>query len=382
MSRTNGSGSKVLAGFAALAIAAGTISAVAFSGSASAATEAPGVTAAKKVVSYLSTPPKAIPITVPLSKRPPTGIKVFMVHAASADATRIESGFLAGTKVLGWSGQALTYASNPADSVGLVSKAIQQGANYIYIMGVDTKIAQPAIDAAKAAGIPVFMSTSDGTPAGPANNIYSGVSRSSEYVQRGIVAADAVTANSNGKAKTLLFTVPQFGIFQIYEQGFRDEYAKNCVGCTLDVFGAPYGDVLSGKASSGVMAYLRTHPEINQIACVNGTWCLDFPSKAATAGINISPTGVGFSLSGTNVANEPQIVSGIIQSSIAVPLEYSGWQVVDAMARYSVKDSLVPNWTARLPLFMWTPKNMTLTSPMYAGPANYTGAFKKLWKRG
>ncbi len=378
MARSSNTGRRVLATAAAVAIAAGTL--VAAAGTATAA-DAPGVIAAKKAIKYASTYPTKIAITVPLTKRPPKGLKVFYIGASGADGARGANAFSAAATALGWVPTVLNFPANPADSVGLVQQAIQQGAKYIAVTGVDTKILQPGIDAAKAAGIPIFMNISDGVPAGAANGIYSSVNSATGWVYRGQLAAAQTTAYSNGKANVLMFNVPQFAIFQVWATSYKANLPKYCPGCVINgVVDAPYTDTLTGKASSAVIAYLRSHPEVNQIACSNGTFCTDLQAKAAAAGIKIGAGGIGMSVSAVNVLSLPQIYNKQLDSGLGSPLEYGGWQVADAMARQSVGNSLVPNWKARMPFYMWTQENTRANSQMYAGPINYTGQFKKLWK--
>ena len=62
------------------------------------------------------------------------------------------------------------------------------------------------------------------------------------------------------------------------------------------------------------------------------------------------------------------------------PVEEAGWQVADAMARYSVGNSLAPNVNTQPTPYIQTAANTTVTTPVYAGPPNYTGQYKRLWR--
>lgn len=383
MIRSTKKGRWLVAAAGVVAIAAGSIVAMpSASASAPSATTPPGVAAANKALSYLSKVPTQIPIKVQLTKRPPTGKKVYVVHNSSSQNTQMWNGLVAASKVLGWSPTRLTYPANPADAVGLVRQAIQQGADYIAVQGTEVPVLQPAIDAARAANIPIFMISTAAVPAGKANWIFSSAGSTREWVPRGQVGAAIVTSLSNGKGNVLTFNVPQFQIFQVWQTSFEDQLKKLCPGCKISGrVNVPYGDVLNGSASSAVVAYLRSHPEVNQVACSNGTWCVDFPAKAAAAGIKLGAGGIGFSNSSVNVAQLPQIVAGQVNMAVASPIEYLGWQTIDAMARYSVGDSIAPNWVSRAPLYLWNQQNTTPNSQMYAGPINMSGQFKKLWRR-
>ena len=51
------------------------------------------------------------------------------------------------------------------------------------------------------------------------------------------------------------------------------------------------------------------------------------------------------------------------------------------MRRPNGGGELEPNWNSRVPLYLFTQKNVTPSTQMFAGPTNYTGQFKKLWHR-
>lgn len=383
MIRSLNKGRWLVTAAAAVAVAAGSVAAVPGVASASVpAADPPGVVAANKALSYLSKTPTQIPIKVPLTKRPPTGKKVFIVHNSSSQNTQLWNGLSAASAVLGWSPTRLTYPANPADAVGLVKQAIQQGADYIAVQGTEVPVLQPAIDAARAANIPIFMISTAAVPAGRANWIFASVGSTREWVPRGNIHAAMVTSLSQGKGEILTFNVPQFEIFQVWQSSFEAELKKLCPDCKINgSVNVPYTDIFNGKGTNAVIAYLRSHPEVTQIACSNGTWCIDFPAKAAAAGIKLGVGGIGLTNASVNVAQLPQIAAGETNMAVASPIEYLGWQTIDAMARYSVGDSIAPNWNSRAPLYVRTIKNTKADSPMYAGPTNYTGQFKKLWRR-
>lgn len=374
-------GRLVLAGAAGLAVVAGLVVPASSASAMVPAADSPNVAYAKKRVDYLATMPTTIPIKVTLSKRPPTGKKVFVIQSQVGDWKRWTTAMDAAAKVLGWSSTALSYQSNPADMNGLTQQAIAQGADYIALVSPTFPTNQPAVDAARAANIPVFFLNADILPAGRANWAFANVAAVSEYYPRGQIAADQVIAASNGQAKTLLFNLPAFTAWQVLANGFKAEYAKYCPGCTLDTIDTTIADLVSGKASSTVIAYLRTHPDTNQILCFNGSFCNDFPAKAAAAGITIGKGGIGLSFASAAPSSIPLFASGQAVTGQASPYEYFGWQLIDAMARYSVGDSLVPNWKARVPIYLYNLKNSPAGTQSYAGPINYTGQFKKLWRR-
>lgn len=340
---------------------------------------AAGVDSAKNAVADKATMPTKIPITAALSKTPPTGKKVVFITPAQGDYQRWTAGFTEAAKALGWSPTVSTFAANPADANGMVEQAIRQGADYIAVGAAVFPTNDPMVAAAKAAKVPLFYYSTDVEPKGEANWAFSAIGATKEYVARGTLAADQVVAAAHGHAKTLLFNVPQFLVFQTYAKAFTEEYNKVCPGCSLEKIDAPIGDVLSGKSGSAVVAFLRSHPDINELNCNTSNFCQDIPAKAKAAGITIGKGGIGFTMGGTGDAQVPWFGDGTAISGQANPYEYSGWQLVDAMARYSVGDSIEPNWAAALPIYVYDTENAPAGTAPYQGPTDYKAQFKALW---
>lgn len=341
--------------------------------------DAAGVAAAKKAVEHQAVLPTKIPITEPLSAKPQAGKRVFFITAASGDFSRWTSGFQAAAKELGWTPTVSTFPSNPADANALVEQAIRQGADYIAVGGPVFPTNDPMVAAAKAANVPLFYFSADVAPQGKANWAFAVVGATKEYEARGRLAADQVVAAAGGKADTLMVNVPQFLVFQTYAKAFKEEYGKICPGCGLETIDAPIADIMSGKTGSAAVAFLRSHPKVNQLACNTSNFCQDIPAKAKAAGITIGKGGIGLTVAGTGDGQLPWFADGTAVSGQATPYEYVGWQLVDAMARYSVGDSLEPNWKATLPMYLYDQKNSPAGTKPYQGPTDYQAQFKALW---
>src|SRR5438067_1436624 len=84
----------------------------------------------------------------------------------------------------------------------------------------------------KAAKIPMFSAYGTTDPEGTTNWIFANPGGPEGYVVKGNVLANWVTADSNGKANTLLVNVPSISVFALWEQEFRKAYAKSCPGCS------------------------------------------------------------------------------------------------------------------------------------------------------
>ena len=344
--------------------------------------DSPGLAAAKRQLASSSTIPLTIPkpmLAAPLPKAPPKGKKAFNIGFPSANGARIANAWKAAVTALGWEANLLTWAA-PSDGPGLVRQAIAQGANYISYSAISYTVMAPAIAEAAAAGIPVFETFDLEAPKGAVNNLYSNTGGTEQYINKGKLMADWVIVNSKGNANTLLVNLPQYGTITVLGDSFRAEYAKNCPGCALDTLNVTSADAVNGNLVKNSVAYLRSHPAVNNIVFARGTDAIPFPQAAVNAGITLGNNGVVISSGTPDDGNLKLIANGTQGAAIAFPLEQSAWMTVDAMARHSVGSSLVPNWKSTVPQYVQTPKNTTATTPLFSGPTNFTGQFKKLWR--
>ena len=340
--------------------------------------DSPGVAAAKRQLAASVTSPVLISrslLAAPFTKAPPKGKVIFTIDTGIPNSARVASGVLAAAKALGWTATSLTYTVQ-SQVVGLVQQAISQGANYIAVAGVPQAVLQPALDAARAANVPIFDRGTTDVPAGPSNWIFGNTAGPELYANQGKIAADWVIVNRNGKPNTLVMGAPGFPALKIFTDVFQVEYQKNCPGCGVTEIDSPLADLGNGKMVTTAVAYVRTHPEITNVVFVLGSAALTWPAAAANAGI----TNVVMSSSSADVANLKLIAAGQMGSTISWGLEQGGWTLVDGMARQSLNMSLIPNWKATMPLFVSTQKNTTVDTTAFAGAKNYTGQFKRLWK--
>jgi ribose transport system substrate-binding protein len=342
--------------------------------------DSPGVAAAKRQLAAWVQPAVTISksiLAAPLPKTPPTGKKVFYIDNTIPNSTRVWNGFSAAAAVLGWAPTRLSY-NTQGEAVGLVSQALSQGANYILVSGVSQTILQPALDAARAANVPVFERGGLDVPQGPANWIFSQTAGPELYANQGKAAADWVTVTRNGKATTLLMAATGLGALKTFNDVFQTEYAKNCTGCGITVLDNPTADVSNGGMVTNAVAYIRAHPEVTNVVFPLGSAAFNWPAAAANAGL----TNVVMSTSSASDGNLKFIAAGQQAETTQWGLEQGGWVIIDAMARQSLGMSLKPNWAAAMPLLVNTIANTTVNTQSFAGGPNYTGQFKQVWHRG
>jgi ABC-type sugar transport system substrate-binding protein len=374
--------SRVLAALAAggllLATACGTpapAAAVAPAGDTSAVL----ATAAENLAPYL-TQPTAITIDQPLTQRPPTGKKVYWLEGNIQSILPLTGGFTDATAALGWQLTVLTY--DPTDPQGpgaAMQQAVAADADYIAVSGQTAAVLGAALDAAKAAGIPVIELFSTDEVSGPTNGIYANIG-SPEFSKRSVdVLADFVIGDSAGDANVLFVNVPDFAILRIIGDEVTRVYQQECLTCALTPLDVSTSDMAAGNVASTVVSRLQADPAIDYVQVAIGDLATGLPEALASAGLADRVKIVG------SVPNQEQLQSLIDGTSAAYTVfgrPEAGWQAVDAMARLSVGMDPAPADHVFLPLWLLTPQTVPTPAQDYAGTTGHDTQFRTLWQLG
>jgi ABC-type sugar transport system substrate-binding protein len=350
---------------------------------ATAASSSAGIAAARAFLAPFRSVGTSIGISVPLKAKPQRGMKVFAIENNDPTTAPIVQGLQAATKALGWTLKVLYFnGADPSDANGLIQEAVQQHANFITEIAVPLSTMRTGVAAAKAAHIPVFESFGSNAPTRSGNDLYSNVAGTSMYVTKGKINADYIISTLGDKANTLILSFPDFPVAVTWAKSAAAEFKKNCSACVTNILNVPYTDVEAGDAPADVVGYLRTHPQVNNVIFTDGDLLTGFDQQAKTGGLTIGKSGIILTDQNTEEISLQSILDGTEQMSLATGVPYTGWLLVDAMARYAQKMSLKPNWNTVIPQLLETKADVTSASGVYSGPANYQKSFERLWHVG
>jgi ribose transport system substrate-binding protein len=332
--------------------------------------------AAADVAPYLSQP-TAITVDQPLTQRPPADKKVYWLEGNIQSILPLTDGFKAATAALGWQLTVLTY--DPADPQGpgsAMQQAVAAGADYIAVSGQPAAVLGPALDAAKAANIPVITMFSTDEVGGAANGLYANIGSPDFSRESSRIISDFVISDSGGDANVLFVNVPDFAILQIVADEVTTVMGQKCSTCRLENLDVSISDMAAGGTASAVVSRLQADPALDYVQVSIGDLATGLPEALESAGLADRVKIVGA------VPNTEQLQSLIDGKSAAYTVfgrPEAGWQAVDAMARLSV--GMDPAATAHnlLPLWLLTPQTVPSPAQDYAGTADYEAQFKKLW---
>ena len=333
--------------------------------------------AAEKAAAPFLQPATSLNIDTPLNAAPAKGTHVFWLEGNNGGAAPITPGFKAATAALGWSLKILSYdPADPKSASSALQQAVSQKADFIASSGLEGALLGQGLEAAKAAGIPVFQIATLDDAGEKANGIYAVVNRGAQIKTNMAGMAAYTIADSKATAKVLNVTLPDYKILATAADDYRDALKSGCSACTYDQLGISLQEFVSGGVPSQVVSYLQTHKDVNYLMLSLGALSTGVDQALQTAGLSDRVKIIG---AAPALANVQGLIDRKENAWILLPEALQAWYVVDAMARYSEGMDLKPIQTADLPVEIWTSSNVPSPAHDYDGPADYASAWKALW---
>ncbi len=353
-----------------------------------AASEPTGVDLAKARVAEFRKTPAEVGITEALTSIP-KGAKVVYVQCSVPVCAAIGEGIKEATAAAGAEYVAIPH-SDTADTVqAAFQQAVQANPTMVMTSGNPREWFADELKQLNDKKVPV-VAWSIPEPyktEGFAANLITG----DDYWFNGVLMADYVTAETEGKGNVLFINIPQFPVLGLEGEGFEEEYAKVCIGCKMKKVEITVPDLIAGKHISSAIAELQADPGINFIVTGFGDMVLGMPDALSGAGIGkdvriISQAG--------SSANYALIVGQQLQvADLGLPTGFLGWRAVDAGFR-AIAGQDPGTFEARPFTDFADHKDVqisgmpfqilevgTITDPAVAWPGvvGYQDAFKKLW---
>jgi ribose transport system substrate-binding protein len=265
----------------------------------------------------------------------------------------------------------------PATVAACVQQATGAGAAGIITDAIPYGMAQNALNAAKAKGIPIII-TDQIPPSGTTAN-----SDSVTYVP-GVVDQPSqiawwIIANSDGKANAILAQESDSPSSIAYVQDSLSIYKQYCPGCTVTV--KSITATTNSQLASDTSSNLLTNP--------NATYYYtEFEDSLdpTVQGIQQSnKTDVALSVAGGTVDGLGRLKSNsMVKAVVAVDQAYAGWALSDEILRMATKAAPV---TETFPSRLFTAENIgsiqvttaAQGSGAWFGDSSYQSSFEKLW---
>jgi ribose transport system substrate-binding protein len=218
--------------------------------------------------------------------------------------------------------------ANPSDTASCLNQAVSEKDAAVVIDSLPPVIAQQAFEAVENAGIPVLL-LSQSVPDGSKSTVQA---TGQSYVQLLQIAADVITADSNGKATTLGVGVNDSPITVAWlTQGAAPEFKKNCPGCAFSTVYTKTTDLQ--QLPSLVSAALLKSPSTNYLLPEFGA-VLDGSIQGAQ---NASRTDVKVVSTTGGLDDMQRLKAGTELADVGFDLTAQGWYASDTLIRLMLK---------------------------------------------
>lgn len=166
-----------------------------------------------------------------------------------------------GAKVVTFDGKGST-----SEEARGIQQGIRSGADVIIASGFPPSVVKPALEEAKAAGIPVITADSqDPGPLVPGTPPAVVANATHSFSEPGKMLADSIVADSEGDANTIFLSTPDIGLGNtLEEEAFKEEYERLCPECELKIEPVPIAQWSSLTTKTASM--LRANPDVNYLA--------------------------------------------------------------------------------------------------------------------
>jgi ABC-type sugar transport system substrate-binding protein len=293
-------------------------------GSTSAGVSSPGVAAAERAIADLYRQPTSVGTPAPTKlPRYDKNAKLVFFRCTQPVCQPYYAGAKAAADTLGLK---LTVVNLPPDPKGTSiawDQAVSENPTAVLLTGGNLNLASKQVKALAAKNVPLISS---GTP-GP--EVTTNVQPPAAFARLGVLEADYVTSESDGKANVLYVEMPQVPLLTAVSQGFKQEIAKNCPDCSVDSISVKVEDI--GRTIPGqIVSHLQSHPDVDWIILPVGDSVAGVPEALQGAGID----GVKIVSGGGSKANWSYIREGKAQvMDLAQDNTLLGWWMMDRAVR-------------------------------------------------
>lgn len=335
-----------------------------------------GVAAAEASVQAALTEPESIGVSVPLSKKPDPGKNIYFLQCGVGVCKAIGDEHEKAAKLLGWNFVRVDSGTTPEQIVAAWDTvlAAQPAPDAIITSGSPTVLYESQLAAAKQRGIPV-VDYAAANQTGD-NGIIFDVLPPADNTQRGVLMADWVAADTDGKATTLFLNVPDFPVLVIEQEAFEKRYAEVCDGCTIEIKDFSATDI-GQSIPDAVVSYLQTSPDTNYVVASFDDMTLGVAEAIDAAGLGgqVKMAAQNGALhANDNIVNERVQVMSIPQGPGQV-----GFKAIDVLARHFNGESLEPAAENLLPIWIQTKETIPDVNQVWMGPPGYEDQFAELW---
>ena len=332
------------------------------------------VAKAKGVVGPFLVTPKTINQTVRLTGKIPTDKPWVVITCELPQCKVIADGALDAAKAAGVPTKLLPYKTT--DGATLTS-AMKDALTFKPFAVTPIGFAQAQWDALqpdyKAAGV-IITSIAVGDTV-PSDGVTEGSASQLDYGRGGELMANWVTMDSEAKAQILVQDIPAFAVLKAYGDGFKKGISAGCAACKVTNLDLAPAQLATGGVVPAIVSALQKDPSIKYLAATDGAFLVGI--DAALKAANIS--GVKIVGGSPDINNLKGLLDGSQTAWSASAEDQYGWVALDIIARKLLGMAIPPADGGRVTMIA-TKENVGTPSESGLGePKDFRDQYKKLW---
>ncbi len=284
-----------------------------------------------------------------------------------------------------------TNQGTPTQWTAGINQAIAQHANVIILgQGIAVNLIVPAMQKAKAAGIPVvithdFQNGQQNTPPptgpGAAVNKLTKAFVNVPFWEAARLEADYVIAQTNGKADDVIFTSPDVPPSNGITAAMTKEFKDHCTSCKVKVITVPLADWAT-KIAPQTQSSLTSDPGINWVTPIYDSMSL-YAQQGITAAGKSGSVHIA-SYNGTPAVMKLIQSGNIMSMDVGENITWLAYATMDQVGRVITGSPIVASGNEETPLRVFTKANIneagTPPTPNLGYGNAYVTGYGALWK--
>ena len=321
-------------------------------------------------------PLTTIPLTTPLTSKPPANKTFVWMACDVATCTTLGNALKTAAAAAGWQFSQVAYStSNPATLVAALQQALRLHPAAVAVSAEPEAVWGSVLPAYQAAGVPIIAAYVG--PLTVASPVIVNIAGATDEAKQGTTLANWFVADSNGKGTALFVNVTAFPYLGGESGPFTDRVKTVCPGCSLVPLDLTLAQETAGTENAAIVAALRKNPNINYVLSTTGAFIAGLPSALSAAGLSGKVKTATLAPTQENLSD---IQAGSETGAVSLASNYSSWLMIDSAIR-STEGLPISDGDGGLPVQMLT-KGVNFSVSDSQDPANYSNQVKKLWLLG
>jgi len=318
--------------------------------------------------------PTTINIDTPLSKKAPAGKTVIGLDSGLGSAKVLANYWKQAAADLGWTYKDIISGATPEDQQKAMDSALQQNPDGILTSGIPIATLKSQLAEAKSKGIWVNTSASTDEPSGAMFD--TSIANPDQLAEWGKMVAAYVTAQSQGKANVLDFSLPVFPILEAFDKSFQAAMKQWCPDCPV-AEKPQQGTDIGTKTPTAVVSAVQSNPSANWLVFDLGDLATGVDAALSAAGL-ADQVSIGGLTADTPNLEALKAKKEDVWTAYSLPIV--AYRQLDSMARQFIGDPIVEKSLPTQLITQDTVNDLVVDKDgNYVGVADYQAQFKKLW---